>query len=170
MESELARKIDRSQFLRGTLWGRRSPLRPPWSGAEASFIDFCRRGGACIDACPEGILIAGRGRLPEVDFARGECTFCAKCVQACPTGALSLANAADSEAGLRPWTVVAEMTEACLSMKGVSCRVCAEHCDADAIRFALAVGGGARPTVETALCTGCGACVAPCPVNAIEIA
>jgi len=165
----LVRKIDRSQFLRGTLWGRRTPLRPPWSGAEVSFIDFCRRGGACIDACPQGILVAGRGRLPEVDFARGECTFCGKCAQVCAGGALSIANADEGDAR-RPWTAVAEMTNACLSIKGVSCRVCGEHCDAGAIRFELVVGGGARPMVETALCTGCGACVAPCPADAIEIA
>ncbi len=165
----MVRKIDRSQFLRGTLWGRRTPLRPPWSGAEVSFIDFCRRGGACIDACPQGILVAGRGRLPEVDFARGECTFCGKCAQVCAGGALSIANADEGDAR-RPWTAVAEMTNACLSIKGVSCRVCGEHCDAGAIRFELVVGGGARPMVETALCTGCGACVAPCPADAIEIA
>ncbi len=167
----MVRKIDRSQFLRGTLWGRRPPLRPPWSGPEVSFIDFCRRGGACIDACPEGILIAGRGRLPEVDFARGECSFCGKCAQVCPTGALSLANAVgDADGAQRPWTATAAPTDACLSMKGVSCRVCAEHCEAGAIRFALAVGGGARPVIEPALCSGCGACVAPCPADAIEVA
>ena len=39
---------------------------------------------------------------------------------------------------------------------------------ARAIRFPLVAGGVPRPEIDTGACTGCGACVAPCPVNAIE--
>jgi ferredoxin-type protein NapF len=31
------------------------------------------------------------------------------------------------------------------------------------------VGGVATPAVDATSCTGCGACVAPCPVAAIEV-
>ncbi|MCC7015973.1 MAG: 4Fe-4S binding protein [Rhodospirillales bacterium] len=65
--------------------------------------------------------------------------------------------------------LIAAIDDSCLALGGVVCRVCEEQCDARAVRVRLAVGGGSSPTVEPALCTGCGACVAPCPTRAIAI-
>jgi len=64
---------------------------------------------------------------------------------------------------------VAVIGDSCLALRGIVCRVCEEQCEARAIRIRLAVGGGASPTVAAALCTGCGACVAPCPAHAIAV-
>ena len=47
-------------------------LRPPWVIGEASFSERCDGCGDCIGACPSGLLIAGRGRLPVVDFAKSQ--------------------------------------------------------------------------------------------------
>lgn len=63
----------------------------------------------------------------------------------------------------------AEISADCLSLKGVACRICGEHCDSGAIRFHLRVGGTPLPEV-TADCNGCGACVGVCPATAISLA
>lgn len=64
---------------------------------------------------------------------------------------------------------IAAIGDFCLALRGIVCRVCEEQCEARAIRVRLAVGGGTAPAVAAALCTGCGACVAPCPAHAIAL-
>ena len=43
-----------------------------------------------------------------------------------------------------------------------------DACDERAIGFRLGTGGQAIPKLEADICTGCGSCVASCPVGAIE--
>lgn len=43
--------------------------------------------GDCVRARPTRIVVVVRG-YPEVDFKRGECTFCGACAAACKDGAL----------------------------------------------------------------------------------
>lgn len=161
----MAISISRVQFLRGDVRGERAPLRPPWTLFEAVFADVCSRCGDCIEACPEDILTAGRGRFPEVDFSRGECTFCGQCRSRCAEGAfLKLAGADEA-----PWSAKAIVGDSCLAQLGVVCSACAEHCEADAIGFEPRVGRVPLPTVDLERCTGCGACYAPCPVSAIAV-
>lgn len=64
---------------------------------------------------------------------------------------------------------LARISDACVEAKGVSCRRCGEACDADAIRFKPVGGGRANAELSAALCTGCGACLPVCPVNAISL-
>lgn len=160
--------VDRFEFLRGHFRGGRTAVRPPWHIDESRFTDICERCGKCADACPEKIIGKGRGGFPEVSFANGECTFCEACVKACPSGALDCAALAGNGKSA-PWAVRACITDSCVSKKGVTCRVCGEYCETRAIAFHLAVGGNAIPEIDTRLCTGCGACVAPCPVDAVRV-
>ena len=102
-----------------------------------------------------------------MNFARGECTFCFDCVNACQSGALSKGKLTNSLS--EPWTYKATIGVGCLSANGVTCRVCGDVCDTQAIKFRLAIGGKAFPEVTLINCTGCGACVAPCPTKAITI-
>lgn len=161
--------MSRHRFLRGDFLRMNAALRPPWAISEISFFDTCESCGKCRQACPEGILAEGAGGLPEVSFERGECTFCEECAKACSSGALILHDPGDASARRAPWTAEAEISNACLSAKGITCRVCGEVCDSGAITFKLAVGGSALAAVDTYSCTGCGACYAPCPTNAIRI-
>ena len=62
------------------------------------------------------------------------------------------------------------ITENCLAYGNTVCRSCAEACEPGAIRFRPRLGGAALPEVDAAVCTGCGACVAPCPAKAIGLA
>ena len=150
-------------MLRGRLREEPPAIRPPWAGPEEDFLATCDRCGACVGACPEGIIITGRGGVPEVDFQQGECSFCSACVQACAVGVLA-------DRGQAPWATVAEIAFSCLSVQGVICRLCEERCEPAAIRFRPALGGYALPEVDAESCTGCGACVRICPVTAVRIA
>lgn len=154
----------RRNFLRGRVASHRAQPRPPWALAEASFAERCTRCGDCARACPTRIIRQGDGGYPTVDFAAGECTFCGECVSRCQPGALVRAEGAPA------WTLRAAIGDTCLARRLVECRVCGEMCDVAAIRFRPQPGGIAQPELDAAACTGCGACVAPCPTGAIRVA
>lgn len=148
---------------RGLLFGRHAavaPLRPPWALGEPAFLDACTACGACVERCPERVLVTGAGRHPEFDPRAGECTFCGACTDACATGALDRSR--------RTWSLRATAGEACLPRHGVVCSSCRDACPEQALRFPLATALPV-PDVDPARCTGCGACVAPCPVQAIAL-
>ena len=136
-------------------------VRPPWSRAEDRFTACCTRCDECVTACPSLLIRRGDGGFPIVDFAHAACTFCAECVRVCPSGAFVKDDSA------APWDVLAHIGDACLARQKVECRVCGEACDVGAIRFRPTLGGVSQPELDNARCTGCGACVAPCPVCAI---
>lgn len=153
----------RRGFLRGRLRATPSPLRPPWALAEPEFLAACTRCGLCAERCPTRIIVVGDGGYPRVDFSRGECTFCTECTSVCADGALQLAPAR------QPWTIKATVNDDCIARRNVVCRSCGDACEARAIRFAPRLGSAAQPEVDTQLCTGCGACVAVCPAQAIAM-
>ncbi len=156
--------VSRRQFLRGDFKSRLPPQRPPWALAEDLFINACSRCGDCVAPCPTRIIVIVRG-FPEVDFKRGECTFCGACAEACKDGALL-----NDESQMWPWAIRAKIADGCLALRGVECRICGDHCTPGAIRFIPLLGGPPVAQVDESACTGCGACVAPCPASAISIA
>jgi len=139
------------------------PLRPPWALDEALFQDACTRCGDCLASCPENILQhEGVNGYPMVNFSLGECTFCECCVDICPTSALNTSHQ-------QPWSAKAHIESKCLAHKEVICTTCAEQCEAEAIRFVPTLGEISKPELNIDACTACGACVAPCPTQAIEV-
>ena len=157
----------RRQLFSGDVKGRSLPYRPPWAISELHFDDTCTNCGDCISACPTHILSFGRGRLPVIDFRMGECTFCGRCETACEANALIRTENNDKPD--QAWNLSISIDENCLSMRRITCRSCSDMCEADAIQFRLEVGGKSTPELNPEDCTGCGACIAPCPVNAIHI-
>lgn len=156
-------ELSRRTFLRGRFREPR-PLRPPWAEEEKLFAARCDGCGECLRQCPEGILVARSDRTPEVDFTRGECTFCGACADHCTRSAL--ARGGDSASA---WSLKAVIGEGCLAKKGVVCQACGEQCEPRALRFRMGKGGRSLPHLDDSACTGCGACVAPCPVQAVTI-
>ena len=139
-----------------------APFRPPWSVPEACFVDACSRCDDCVRACPTGLLQRGDSGFPLADFSAAACSFCGDCANACKTGAIA------PDTSRVPWQFTICIGESCLAHQRVECRVCGEMCEPRAILFPLMAGGVLRPEVDSAVCTGCGACLAPCPVNAIK--
>jgi len=156
--------IQRRQFLKGTWKGEAMPpLRPPWALAENLFQDACTQCGDCLPVCPTHILKQeNTNGYPIADFNLGECTFCGDCVSACPTAALDKTQ-------VTAWSYKAKVKETCLASQQVICTTCAEQCELEAIRFKPQIGKVAEPEIDVDVCTGCGACVATCPSQAIEV-
>lgn len=155
----------RRAFLRGRFSAQAAELRPPWAVATSAFEQVCTRCDACIGVCPSRIIVRGATGFPRIDFrlGTGECSFCGECATACQPAALR--NAASAP----PWQLKAAIGEACLALQDVVCRSCGDFCNAAAIRFRPRLGGAARPELDAALCTGCGACVGVCPSAAIVV-
>jgi ferredoxin-type protein NapF len=156
--------MSRRQFLRADFRAERSALRPPWALPEARFVGVCTRCGDCVRVCPQSILRLASSGFPEINFERGACTFCAACSAACTIGALP--RVADDAA---PWNLKAEIGPSCLAQHGVLCTVCREQCAAGAITLQRAPARVPVPRANTGACTGCGACYAPCPAQAIRL-
>lgn len=152
-------------FLRGRSKKRPAAIRPPWTN-EARLDDACTRCGNCIAACPEDVLFVGEGDFPAFNprLGTGECTFCGACAEACEARVFDLTR--DT-----PWTITAVLdpTE-CLAFESIHCEACRDFCDVRAIAMPPRAGGPSRPTLDSEKCTGCGACVAPCPGNALRLA
>ena len=149
--------FSRRNLLRGRMRAETLP-RPP--GAGATFVRDCTQCGDCARACPPGIILRDGEGFPVLDLRIGACTFCGACTTSCAPGAL--------QPGFPfPWRVA--VGAGCLSSAGTGCRICEDQCDAAAIRFRPALGGRATPTIDPAACTGCGACIAPCPAGALAL-
>ena len=85
IENPSRRQLLRGQFLQ-SLHSENAKIqginaiRPPWSVNEEDFTDKCTRCGDCILVCETQIIVKGDGGFPEIQFDKGECTFCQKCV------------------------------------------------------------------------------------------
>ncbi|QEL63704.1 ferredoxin-type protein NapF [Oryzomicrobium terrae] len=157
------------RFRQAAQGGGPSPLRPPWSlawsGDDRAFTRACSRCDECLKVCPPAVLRRGDGGYPEIDFSQAGCSLCRECAKVCPSGAFVAAAATGGDA--QPWDLRVDFGSACLPRSGVECRSCGEHCEAGAIRFRLRAGGPPLPELDGDACTGCGECVAVCPVGAL---
>lgn len=150
---------ERRAFLKGRFQDE-AVLRPPGAIGLAAFVETCTRCGDCAATCPQAIITADEDGFPMVDVSARGCTFCGACAEACAPAAIQPAQ---------EWAYRASVGDTCLSLQGVTCRSCEDHCDESAIRFRLMTGGRSAPLIDLETCTGCGACVAPCPSDAITV-
>ena len=156
--------INRSEFLQGDLSNRSRPIRPPWSLSEMAFRAQCNSCGDCLEKCPTDIIEFGRGKIPVINFDKGECLFCEDCLNSCDVNALVKIE------NQPPWLYKSSInTDGCLAYKSVECRSCEDPCESRAIRFIAAAGKISKPRIDTYLCNGCGACYSVCPTHAISI-
>lgn len=149
---------------RRRLFSRRkdNALRPPFVRDDIEFTDLCSRCGDCMAVCETKIIVKGEAGFPEVRFDNAECTFCGECAKVCPEPIFALDKSP-------AWTLKASINDTCLAHRGIWCQSCKDACDASAIRFTPTLGHAPTPELLLDACTGCGACVAPCPADAIVI-
>lgn len=158
---ERERVMDRRGFLsalfKGTPKGETPPpLSLPYVADPSLLQKHCLACEApCLSACEEGIITLIEG-IPRLDISKRGCTFCQACALACPHGVLDPALSPRLEASVK-----IEVLK-CLAWHGTLCYSCKEACEARAIKFL----GLFHPEIGEA-CTACGACVSPCPVDAI---
>lgn len=148
----------RRAFLRGFSRAA-SGIAPPWTSAD--FTDRCSRCDACIDACPESVLVRGDGGFPWLDLSRTGCSLCGDCARACPEPVFDL--------GRRPLPWNVRLEDGCLAQAGIHCRSCEDSCEARAIRFSLRRGAPPVPAIDTDACTGCGTCLSSCANQALKL-
>lgn len=135
----------------------------PWLKTETEFYDLCSRCNACMNACETNIIELNQFSYPVINFKKGqgECTFCYACANACELPLFLPQHE-------RPWLQVAQINANCLSLRQVECRSCNDVCDEQAIKFLPQVGGH-QILLQQDKCTGCGACIDTCPVEAISV-
>lgn len=148
--------ISRRALLRGT--PRPAPFRPRPPGVSIGSLDACTSCGLCVAACPEEIL-AVTGDGVELRTDRGECNFCGACAEACPEPVF------DASAGMAH---VMEITADCFVQAGIACMSCRDSCPETAISIQPRIGAPFLPRLDATACTGCGACTASCPADAIR--
>ncbi|MDS9468253.1 ferredoxin-type protein NapF [Paracoccus sp. MBLB3053] len=150
-----AASISRRQLLKGRAQPKPFEPRPP--GVDPISVASCTGCGECLEVCPERILALRDLRvvlLPEM----GECIFCGKCAEVCPEPVFS-------ESRLMAHLV--DISGDCLARAGITCMTCRDACPEAAISMRPRIGGPFLPVLDPELCNGCGACVAPCPSQAI---
>jgi len=153
--------MSKRRFLKGQFAPHRLQGLP-WLKSVDTFYADCTACGECVTSCPEGIVRQSDGLPPQIDFQRGECTFCYKCAQSCPE---NLFLSMEEE----PWQQAIEISGNCLAKAQVECRICIEECEAQALTAQLSIGSVAQPVFDSDRCTGCGACIKPCPTDAITM-
>ncbi|MBK0326723.1 ferredoxin-type protein NapF [Rhodobacteraceae bacterium F11138] len=161
MPADASPALTRRAFLTSRAKSEKPAFRPPWSD-EPSVATHCTGCSDCITACPQGILINDSAGRPQVVLNGGECTFCAACATACAEPVFDLTQP-------DPWPVHAHIGGACLLAAGISCQLCTDLCDATALRMDLAIRPVGAIHVDSQACTGCGACLAACPTQAIAL-
>jgi ferredoxin-type protein NapG len=147
-------------------------IRPP--GAiqdDDEFIAACIGCGLCGEVCPpKCILFHGRGGGKEVNTpyiipAEKSCILCDKCMDACPTEALTVIDRDKINMGIAqidrtacyPWVD-----------RGV-CGACVAVCPLGDKAIVYDFANMYRPVVKKG-CVGCGQCVEVCPQPSLPIA
>ncbi|MDN3651887.1 ferredoxin-type protein NapF [Thalassotalea ponticola] len=153
--------LSRRNFLRGKATRASSSLRLPWVKSEEVFTSGCTQCGDCLDACEQNILVKDADGFVKVDFSLGECTFCRDCLLVCQQ---PLFRSTEEPA----WFAHLNIKDNCLAKQNIYCQSCQDSCDTQAISFRYH-SAIPTPQVAQADCTVCGACIAMCPSQSLEL-
>lgn len=145
-------------------------VTPPGSPSRDHYLHRCTACGACIAACPTGVLTSSVKQFgirhtltPVMDFEKAYCSIdCVRCTEVCPTKALRpLTSKEKRDAPIGKARVC--VTNCMLYENDTDCNVCAKACPKRAISICRTPEGQMMPQVEPELCIGCGRCANSCP-------
>lgn len=153
-------------------WQKKHPLSPPGSLSTEHLLKHCTACHLCVTKCPSHVLKPafmdyGWGGMmqPKMDFEHGFCNFdCTVCADVCPNGAL-LPLTKEEKHKLQPGKVVFVLQNCIVNTDGTSCGACSEHCPTQAVSMVPYKNGLTIPSVNPAICVGCGGCEYVCPVR-----
>jgi len=151
----------------------RRKIVPPGADSMKNFSVRCTGCQLCVTVCPNHVLRPSSKisvyLQPHMSFERGYCRpECVKCSQVCPTGAIRPITTAEKtsiQIGVAVWN-----PGLCIiNRDNVKCDLCERKCPTGAIKrvtkFPESDDPDAQkiPMIDTARCTGCGACEHLCP-------
>ncbi|MDR1730655.1 MAG: 4Fe-4S binding protein [Synergistaceae bacterium] len=141
-------------------------VMPPGAGNREDFLSRCIRCGACVAACPSGIVRIDRTSWPELDYSRGYCQYnCRECSNACPAHALRPFHDAEEKRRTRIALSDLHRKNCVVITRRESCGACAEVCPTHALRMEPLKDGSnlTAPVFDPLYCIGCGGCLQVCP-------
>lgn len=136
-------------------------FRPPGAEDELQFLTSCTRCSLCKDVCPENIINlfsvnygVKLAKTPFINPNKAPCSFCGKCIEACPTTALN-----EQTFKSTPQIGYAKIIKnACLAYNNTLCDFCIRACPTEgAIKLK-----NFKPVINTNVCNGCGYCIQNC--------
>jgi polyferredoxin len=165
-------------------------IRPPGSVEEKAFLDRCLKCDQCIRACPTNVLqpaLMESGLegvwTPILNMKTGFCEVnCTLCSQVCPTGAIQRitieektgTGAFAGQGPIKMGTAFYDYGRCLPWAMETPCVVCEEVCPVSpkaiySREVTITKRDGTsitlrRPSVDPALCIGCGSCEHECPV------
>ncbi len=150
---------------------KRDYLRPPGAlKQDAAFVSTCNGCGLCGEVChPRCIKFRDRdggewGNTPYIDPAEKGCILCNKCMEICPTEALTVVPLEEIDMGIAqidrsacyPWVD-----------RGV-CGACVSVCPLGVKAIAFKKWNQYQSYIKSG-CVGCGVCVEVCPHPSVPI-
>ncbi len=152
---------------------RKTPVTPPGAEGAAHLKQHCSACQLCVSACPNHIMLPSSKLAtlmqPELTYERGYCRpECTECSQVCPSGAIKKITPAD-KAGISIGQAYWIKENCIVNTDQRTCTACQRHCPTGAITLVARDPDDRRslkiPTVDNALCIGCGACEYVCPAR-----
>lgn len=150
---------------------RQTALTPPGSLSAEHLASHCTGCQLCISECPNQVLRPSTSLLtmmqPTMSYELGYCRpECTRCSEVCPADAIQRIDPIEKSSiqiGHAVW-----VKQNCVSVNdGVQCGNCARHCPTGAIEMVpMDANDGDSPlipSINEAVCIGCGACENLCP-------
>lgn len=150
---------------------RHTAVVPAGARGVRDFFERCTGCQLCVANCPHGVLRPSddwRTCLqPSLSYENGFCSpDCNICSQLCPTDAIRPVSV-EEKPSIRIGYAVWEAERCLVLTEGRACGNCARHCPSGAIYMKSSDPKNPRsprvPTMDAALCIGCGMCEYYCP-------